>query len=110
VLLLTAFPLWLVFPTGSIFRYGVLPGVTRAQSRQALSAAFPHYYVLAELNRRVQPADRTYTLFCEEYKYYVRTPSAGDWYGEHSYAWLASGLSSAADIPARLRLPVSAGW
>ena len=107
-------PLWAALPlavfalhatilTSTEFRRGILPAVTHAQRQQALAAVLPYYQVVRELNRRAAPTDKTYLLFCEEAKYYTRTRTWGDWYGEQSYAWIAGDTRSAADIVSRLR-------
>jgi hypothetical protein len=102
-LLLAVFPLVNTRLTSSVFRYGVLPGVTRAQQKQALAVAAPAYPVLRELNRHAGREDQTYLLFCEDCKYYTLTRTWGDWYGDRNYAWLQQGTRSASDVVGRLK-------
>ncbi len=101
VLLVAAVPSALLAST--LFRRGVLPAVTYAAADQARAAALPYYHVLRALNSRASPADTTYLLFCEDYRYYLDTAARGDWYGELSYPQLARGVASEAQLVARLK-------
>jgi hypothetical protein len=102
-LVLAVLPFNSVRLASRVFRTPILPVVTRAERQQALAAVLPYYYAVREVNRLAQPGDRTYLMFCEDCKYYTRTPGWGDWYGERNYAWLQEGTASAADVVARLK-------
>ena len=102
-LLLAIFPLVNTGLTSTVFRYGVLPGVTHAGKQQALAAAEPAYPVLRELNRHAGGQDRTYLLFCENCKYHTLSRTWGDWYGDRSYFWLEQGTRSASDVVGKLK-------
>lgn len=102
-MLLTSYALYAAVLTSTMRRYEIPPAVTTAGRRQALAAALPYYPVLRELNRLAAPGDKTYLLFCEEYKYYLDTPAWGDWFGDLSYRWLSQNVSVADDIPQKLR-------
>lgn len=100
--LLIIYALYSAIVTSTLRRYEILPAVTRAARRQALAAAHPYYPVLQELNRLASPRDKTYLLFCEEYKYYLDTAAWGDWFGDFSYGWLSQNVARADDIPEKL--------
>ncbi|MEK7752050.1 MAG: hypothetical protein AAB654_09055, partial [Acidobacteriota bacterium] len=102
-LVLGIFPLVNTGLTSTVFRYGVLPGVTHAGQKQVLAATEMAYSVLGELNRHAGRQDQTYLLFCENCKYYAITRTWGDWYGDRSYAWLQQGTRSAADVVGKLK-------
>jgi MYXO-CTERM domain-containing protein len=89
--------------TSQAFRFGFPPPVRYADREILLATVFPCYRAVRALNQVAPPSARTYLLFSEESRFHIRGVSYGDWFGEHSYSWLARDVHSLDEMLAKLR-------
>lgn len=73
---------------------GLPPPVRYSDKDAYLMSALPYYKAVEHLNREAKPEQRKYLLAAEAAHYYVNGPAYGDWFGQYSFFWLASGVTS----------------
>lgn len=101
IVLLISSPAWL-YAGYRMTRLGGLP-TTPDQRAVHLRRQLPVYATVERLNRELATGERTYLLFAEEMRYYLRGEVVGDWLGPDNYNEVGPLLADPRALAHRLR-------